>query len=184
MWTHTNTVWLPWPSLKALSIAAAVTDTSQRPGRTAGEDDVQTENRPCWWPKRMWDWWEWAMHAPDFLYCVNRSDFMWISINHIFCQQRVTFEASTIATSACTDQRSSVSLWTAQRSRNWKIWQMSESGKGKIEQQPLTPRIPKVMTRLTETAEREALLHPLSVCLCLRTHRRNESSMRHTSPNS
>lgn len=83
----------------------------------------------------------------------------------------MTFEASAIATSACTDQRSSVALWTAQRSRNWKIWQMSESGKGKIEQQLLTPHIPKVMTWLTETAEKEALLHPLPLCLCLSTHR-------------
>lgn len=73
------------------------------------------------------------------LYSVNSSDLMRISIKQIFGQQLATFEASTIAASACNNCRSSGPLWSAQRRSNWKIWQMSESGKNKIEQQPLTP---------------------------------------------
>lgn len=57
LWSQTNTVCLTWPSLKALNIMAAVTDTSQRPGQTAGKDDVQiqrTNPEDCWWQKSMW----------------------------------------------------------------------------------------------------------------------------------
>lgn len=78
----------------------------------------------------------------DFQSCVHRRDFMWISLKHISGQQWVTFEVTTTTTHACKGCRSSVSLWTVQRRDNWKIWQMSKSGKGKIEQQPLTPHPP------------------------------------------
>lgn len=43
------------------------------------------------------------------------------------------------------------------------------------------PHTPKLMTWLTLAAEKEALLHPLPICLGLNTHQSNESSIQQTS---
>lgn len=109
-------------------------------------------------------------------------NFTWLCIKHPLCHEQATCEesgsAATLTTSARNNRESSVSFWTAQERNNWEFDRCPsherQEGAGTGD-----PFVPKLMTWLTLTAERETPLHPLPICLGLSAHRSNESSIRH-----